>query len=170
MSHILTVLVLAALLTVAHELAHWCAALALSVDVHRFSIGTGPVLWSRSWPGSTTVFTIHLFPFSGYVAFDSPSATRKLLVLLAGPLGNLLLAMLLGVIGAWTNNSDPLQAVASLWSGIRRVDPWSVAASMSWAYGLLNLLPLAGLDGGQCLNLILRKLLRPKQVCHKGNN
>ncbi len=99
-------------LIVAHELGHFLAARAIGVKVIRFSLGFGRVLWSKRLGRDATEWAIAAFPLGGYVkmldereapvpldelprAFNRQSVSRRFLVVLAGPLANLLLAILL---------------------------------------------------------------------------
>ena len=48
-----------------HELGHFAVAKWCNVKVERFSIGFGPVLWSKLW--GETQYALSLIPFGGYV-------------------------------------------------------------------------------------------------------
>ena len=48
-----------------HELGHFAVAKWCDVNVERFSIGFGPVIWSRTW--GETEYALSLIPFGGYV-------------------------------------------------------------------------------------------------------
>jgi regulator of sigma E protease len=48
-----------------HEMGHFLAAKWCDVNVERFSIGFGPILWSRKW--GETEYAFSLIPFGGYV-------------------------------------------------------------------------------------------------------
>ncbi len=48
-----------------HELGHFAVAKWCNVNVERFSIGFGPVIWSRTW--GETEYALSLVPFGGYV-------------------------------------------------------------------------------------------------------
>ena len=48
-----------------HEMGHFLAAKWCNVNVERFSIGFGPILWSRKW--GETEYAFSLIPFGGYV-------------------------------------------------------------------------------------------------------
>ncbi|ADV68276.1 M50 family metallopeptidase [Deinococcus maricopensis] len=93
-----------------HEFAHYWAARAQGVQVTAFSIGWGPVLLRRTWRG--TDWRVSLLPIGAYVQIDGMApdpgedeppqrgytllpAWGKIAILLAGPLANLLLALLL---------------------------------------------------------------------------
>lgn len=105
------------LLVSVHEFGHYLAARWLGVKVLRFSIGFGPALWSRPLGQDQTEWTLALIPLGGYVkmlderegpveaherarAFNRQSLKRRAAIVAAGPLTNLLLAVLLfAVVG-----------------------------------------------------------------------
>ena len=104
-----------------HELGHFLAARALKFRVDAFSIGFGPSLWKRKV--GHTVYKIGCIPFGGYVALPQldPSGMdaiqgkngetvaeairpatwwKRILVSLAGPFGNVVLAVIVAFIVA----------------------------------------------------------------------
>jgi regulator of sigma E protease len=98
------------LLIVIHELGHYLAARWAGMRVERFSIGFGPVVWSRR--SGDTEWAVSAVPLGGYVkiagmapgediapgdpgAYSSKPAWKRFLVILAGPAMNYLLAVLL---------------------------------------------------------------------------
>lgn len=104
------------LLVAVHEYGHYRVAVALGVRVERFSIGLGPVIWRwrprRQRAGQDTEFVLSALPLGGYVrmldeslqavpphlqaqAFNRQSVGRRALIVLAGPLANLGLALVL---------------------------------------------------------------------------
>jgi regulator of sigma E protease len=106
-------LVIIALATFMHELAHYWGARLQGVEVKSFSVGMGPVLARKVWRG--TEWRVSLLPIGGYVEIDGMApdtlpdgrmdtakhgfarlpAWGKVAILLAGPVMNLLLAFLL---------------------------------------------------------------------------
>ena len=48
-----------------HELGHFAVAKWCNVNVHRFSLGVGPILWSRK--RGETAYALSAIPFGGYV-------------------------------------------------------------------------------------------------------
>lgn len=101
-----------------HELGHFLAARSVGIHVHRFSIGLGPVL--LRWRGLGTEWALSLLPFGGYVKMagmlesvgegetppeeaDLPADVlyrnkpiiARLWAIVAGPLANLVLAVVL---------------------------------------------------------------------------
>lgn len=100
------------ILVVIHEMGHYLAARACGVKVLRFSVGFGKVLWSRRLGPDNTEWAVAAFPLGGYVkmldereapvdpaecqrAFNRQGVGRRALIVAAGPVANLLLAMLL---------------------------------------------------------------------------
>jgi regulator of sigma E protease len=98
-------LVLAGLsvLALVHELAHAAAARAFAMRVTSFSFGLGPPLLRRRW--GAVALLVGPIPFGGYVRvaemtpehagagrFRAPAILARLLVILAGPTANYLLA------------------------------------------------------------------------------
>jgi regulator of sigma E protease len=102
-------------LVIFHELGHLVVARLCRIRVERFSIGFGPTLLSRTWKGMQ--FAISAFPLGGYVKMggDDPRHRellkpgdffaapwwRRVLVALAGPGANFVLAMVLSVVLLW---------------------------------------------------------------------
>ncbi len=100
------------ILVVFHELGHYLAARACNVKVLRFSFGFGKILWSRKLGADGTEWSLSAFPLGGYVkmldereesvapaelarAFNRQPVGWRAFIVMAGPVANLLLAMLL---------------------------------------------------------------------------
>ena len=111
---ILVWLIIVSIAVFVHELAHYAAARAQGVAVKAFSIGIGPIVWRREW--RNTEWRISLFPVGGYVDIDGLAPTEfdaagvpippthgfaklnywgKFAILFAGPLSNVLLAIVI---------------------------------------------------------------------------
>lgn len=122
---VLAFLVTIGVLVVIHEWGHYRAALACDVKVLRFSVGFGRVLWSRT--RGETEFVVSALPLGGYVkmlderegrvdpaerhrAFNQKPLPQRAFVVAAGPLANLVLAVLLY---ACVN-----------WAGVEEIRPW----------------------------------------------
>jgi regulator of sigma E protease len=99
-------------LIVVHEFGHFLLARWLGVKVLRFSVGFGKPLISRRFGADQTEWALTAFPLGGYVkmlderegpvaaadvhrAFNRQPLWRRTLIVLAGPIANLLLAVLL---------------------------------------------------------------------------
>jgi regulator of sigma E protease len=110
-----------------HEFGHFYAAIKLGLVVDVFSIGFGPALWKRTFRG--VVYKICVFPLGGYVALPQldPAGMEKIqgeqeddgeveqvrelpevapwkriVVSVAGPLGNVLFAIVLALVIYWS--------------------------------------------------------------------
>ena len=100
------------ILIIVHELGHYLVARLCGVKVLRFSVGFGRLLYSRRWGTDRTEWAISAFPIGGYVkmlderegevspleahrAFNRQSVYRRIAIVLAGPVSNLALAVLL---------------------------------------------------------------------------
>ncbi len=129
-----------------HEYGHYRVAVACGVRVLRFSVGFGKVIFRWIPQGSKTEFVVGLFPLGGYVkmlderegpvsaderhlAFNTQPLRSRALIVAAGPVANLLLAV---VIYSFVNWTGVEQAKARLASPV----PGSLAAQ-------------AGLFGGE---------------------
>lgn len=167
-----------------HELGHYLAALRAGVAVPEFSVGFGPRLASFRW--RQTEFSWRLVPLGGYVLLpalapeDGMARTplgARMLTILAGPLANLLLALLLlGPLRTAVVGVAIFDALTGGVGGLEVMGPVGIsaaaghAAAMGWKSlaqfaGLLslnlaifNLLPIPGLDGGRLLGLLAEKL------------
>lgn len=110
--YILSFLVAIAVLVAVHEYGHFIVARLCGIRVLRFSLGFGPQLFSTRFGADRTEFSLAAIPLGGYVrmldereapvdgaerhrAFNNQSLTKRSLVVLAGPVANLLLAILL---------------------------------------------------------------------------
>ncbi len=98
------------LLMAVHEGGHFLLARIFKMRVLKFSIGFGPVLWSKKPKGSSTTYQIALLPFLAYVqiagmnpheeidpddkeSYANASWLGRFLTILAGPIANYLLAV-----------------------------------------------------------------------------
>ena len=123
------VLALSVLIAV-HEYGHYRMAVACGVKVLRFSIGFGKVLLRWQPAGSSTEFVLGLFPLGGYVkmldereapvaaqerhlAFNTQPLRSRVAIVAAGPVANLLLAVLLYALVNWSGVQHPVAILAS---------------------------------------------------------
>jgi regulator of sigma E protease len=92
-----------------HELGHYTAGRLLKFDIYEFAIGMGPKIFSKKKNG--IAYSLRAVPFGGFVAFDDESSITKgelnfhknpiwkrIIVIIAGPLMNILIAYVLVVI------------------------------------------------------------------------
>ena len=122
-----------AILIAVHEWGHYRVAVACGVRVLRFSIGFGHTLlrWKprRQHPGQDTEFVIGAFPLGGYVrmldereaavdpaerhrAFNTQPLRARAAIVAAGPLANLVLAVLLYAAVNWIGVDEPVARLA----------------------------------------------------------
>jgi regulator of sigma E protease len=140
LSTVLAFLVTIGVLVIIHEYGHYRAAVACDVKVLRFSVGFGRVLWRRMH--GETEFVLSALPLGGYVkmlderegvvppaelhrAFNRKTLWQRALVVAAGPVANLLLAVLLYATVNWV--------------GVDELRPWMAqpkAASLADQAGL----------------------------------
>jgi regulator of sigma E protease len=121
---VLAFLVTLGVLIVIHEYGHYRVAVACGVKVLRFSVGFGHVLWRRQSGPDGTEFVLCALPLGGYVrmldereapvapdeqslAFNRQPLTRRALIVAAGPLANLLLAVVLYAAAHWIGLEEP---------------------------------------------------------------
>lgn len=106
--------VLFLLLIVFHEFGHFIVAKKSGIKVNEFAVGMGPLIYSRK-KGETT-YSFRAIPIGGYCAmegeddessdprsFDNAPPSKRFLTILAGPVANLIIAVLVftivGVLG-----------------------------------------------------------------------
>ncbi len=105
---ILAIFILGVLIMV-HELGHYTAGRLLKFEIFEFAIGMGPKLFAKTRKGIK--YSLRAIPFGGYVAFDNEESIEKgelkfnknpiwkrIIVILAGPVMNVITAYILVVI------------------------------------------------------------------------
>ena len=114
MTTLLAFVVALGVLIVIHELGHYLVARWAGVKILKFSFGFGPKLFSKKLGRDQTEWIISALPFGGYVsmldereedqviaeaerhrAFNRQSVWKRLAIVAAGPVANLLLAVML---------------------------------------------------------------------------
>ena len=106
---ILIAIVVFFVIVVLHELGHFTVAKLCGIKVNKFAIGMGPVIFAKQ--KGETEYSIRAFPVGGFCAMegeddssDDPRAFmnkpvwQRILVVLAGPVMNLILGFLLIMI------------------------------------------------------------------------
>jgi len=133
-------------LVVFHELGHYVVARLAGVKVLRFSVGFGRIVWMRRFGPDRTEWALSAIPLGGYVkmaderegrvdladlprAFNRQSVWRRIAIVAAGPLANLLLAVLLfagtymaGIPGQQALLADPPPASPAAAADVRGGD------------------------------------------------
>ncbi len=112
LSTLIAFVVALGVLIVFHEFGHYLVARLCGVKVLRFSLGFGTPLWKRRLGRDGTEWAIAAFPLGGYVkmlderegpvaaqerhrAFNVQPVAKRFAIVLAGPVANFLLAILL---------------------------------------------------------------------------
>ena len=106
---ILAALVLLSFLVMIHEMGHYFAGRALGFSILEFSIGMGPKLLKKTKNG--TEFSLRAFPIGGMCrfegededaknerSFNAQKVWKRIIVVIAGPLTNLVFAIVLSFI------------------------------------------------------------------------
>ncbi|WP_123054053.1 M50 family metallopeptidase [Clostridium sp. JN-1] len=107
--YIIAAIIAFGLLILIHELGHFTLAKLNGVKVEEFAIGMGPQLFKIN--GKETLYSIRILPIGGYVkmlgeesgssdprSFNNKNPWRKLSIVIAGPIMNLLLGVVLFAI------------------------------------------------------------------------
>jgi regulator of sigma E protease len=139
-------LVTVGVLVVIHEWGHFAVARLCGVKILRFSVGFGRPLWVRRAGPDRTEWVIAAFPLGGYVkmldtregevraadrarAFDLQPVSRRIAIVIAGPVANFLTAFLLywalfvvGLPGVKPVVGDPPRATAAAAAGLANGD------------------------------------------------
>ncbi len=128
-STVLAFLLTLGILVVIHEYGHYRVAVACGVKVLRFSVGFGRVLWRRQATPQSTEFVLCALPLGGYVrmldereggvapeelskAFNRKTLWQRTAIVSAGPLANLLLAVVLFAAAHWIGVDEPKALLA----------------------------------------------------------
>ena len=127
LNNLIFFLIAVAILVSFHEFGHFIVARWLGVRVLRFSVGFGRTLWRWQKDENSTEYVIGLIPLGGYVrmlderegegpvairdqAFNRKSLSRRSLIVLAGPLANLLLAIANVILSRISNPNLPTKS------------------------------------------------------------
>ncbi len=111
-------------LIVVHEYGHYRVAVACGVKVLRFSVGFGSVIWRRQATPDSTEFVVSALPLGGYVrmlderegpvapsersqTFNQQALWKRSAIVAAGPIANLLLAVVLYASAHWIGMQEP---------------------------------------------------------------
>ena len=167
-STVIAFVVALGVLIVFHELGHYLVARLCGVKVLRFSIGFGQPLWRRKFGADQTEWAISAFPLGGYVkmlderegpvapderhrAFNRQTVAKRFGIVLAGPVANFLLAILLywilfmhgvpgirPIVGAPIPGTPAANAQIALGELIARIDGAEVVTWQDLRWALLE--------------------------------
>lgn len=127
---VLAFLLTLGVLIVVHEYGHYRVAVACNVKVLRFSVGFGRVIFTRRWGPDQTEFALSALPLGGYVrmlderegdvpahererAFNRRPLWMRAAIVAAGPLANLLLAVVLYAAAQWLGVMEPKAVISA---------------------------------------------------------
>lgn len=142
---LLAFIVAIGILVTVHEFGHYWVARRCGVRVLRFSVGFGQALWRRTLGKDRTEWVIAALPLGGYVkmlderegtvdaserhrAFNTQSVGRRSAIVAAGPMVNILLAL----VAYWVMFMIGVQGAVPLVGG---ADPESPAAVAGFERG-----------------------------------
>jgi membrane-associated protease RseP (regulator of RpoE activity) len=215
LTNIALVLIILTIVVSVHEFSHLLTARALKIEVEEFGLGLPPRLLGRTAFGIR--WSVNAVPIGAFVAlkgektdngqgsFYSAPAWKKVLILVIGPISNLVLAFVLLVgMGAYYSATQNLnfgigqdfqfaslvlsdvisQTIAAIAGFVPQaaVNPMSMPvvglpgmvviagkmttlgwemivvyiAVISFSMGIVNLLPISVLDGGQAVAVIIK--------------
>ena len=117
-TNLISIILVFGLIVFVHEFGHYLFARLNKIKVNEFSIGMGPSV--ATWTRNDIDYSIRAFPIGGYClmegmgeesnnknGFNKKSVLARLMVLLAGPLFNFILAFLLSIIICHFYTIDP---------------------------------------------------------------
>ena len=126
--YLLIALLFFGVLIAIHEFGHFATAKLTGVKVNEFSIGMGPMLWSRQ--KGETLYSLRAFPIGGYCAMEGedeetgdPHAFtvqpvwKKLVILVAGSFMNFLLGLLVTVLLMMQITASAVPVIAGFMDG-----------------------------------------------------
>lgn len=105
---IISAVLIFCVIVVVHEFGHFIVARKCGIDVQEFAIGMGPVIFKKQ--GNHTLFTLRLLPLGGFCSmgedeesdnensFRNKSVWRRIAVIAAGAIMNLILGFILSLI------------------------------------------------------------------------
>ena len=120
----LKIIIILGFLVLIHETGHFLVARLCKVKVNEFSIGFGPVLWKKET--EKTKYMVRLIPLGGYVSmlgeeerseeegsFSKASIPKKIAIVAAGGLVNIVFALILYIIVATILTGNMAEAITT---------------------------------------------------------
>ena len=120
----LKIIIILGFLVLIHETGHFLVARLCRVKVEEFSIGFGPILWKKET--EKTKYMVRLIPLGGYVSmlgeeerseeegsFSKASIPKKIAIVAAGGLVNIIFALILYIIIATILTGNMTRAITS---------------------------------------------------------
>lgn len=118
------IVVILGFLVLIHEAGHFLVARLCKIKVQEFAIGFGPVIWKKET--KNTKYAIRLIPLGGFVnmlgeeeqsdeegSFSKASIPKRIAIVAAGGLVNIIFAILLYVILLWIITGNFIVAIGS---------------------------------------------------------
>lgn len=118
------IVVILGFLVLIHEAGHFLVARLCKIKVQEFAIGFGPVIWKKET--KNTKYAIRLIPLGGFVnmlgeeersdeegSFSKSSIPKRIAIVAAGGLVNIIFAILLYVILLWIITGNFIVAIGS---------------------------------------------------------
>lgn len=114
-------------IVIIHEFGHYITAKKCGIAVSEFAIGMGPVIFRKQ--GKETLFTLRLLPLGGFCSmgedqeavdensFRSKSVPRRMAVIAAGAIMNLILGFILAVVILLVNQKYTTNIIAEITEG-----------------------------------------------------
>lgn len=166
--YLIAFVVVLGVLVIFHELGHYLAARYCKVKVLRFSVGFGPTIFQRNFGVDRTEWAVAAVPLGGFVkmlderegevaenerhrAFNRQTLAKRSLIVVAGPLANFALAIilywaifmggseeLLPVLGPPPDSSPAAMAGIKNGDQVRAVDGQAVATWDDFRWLLLQ--------------------------------
>ena len=154
-----------------HEMGHFFAAKACGIKVNEFSLGMGPRIFAKQ--GKETLYTIKLLPIGGSVqmgedeedsdprSFRNKPVWQRMIVLVAGPVMNLILGIIVcaialvvsgrvvtSEIGGFRGDEPVSSQFLKAGDEIVEINGLSIWSSMDISYALQNSAQKATADTG----------------------
>ena len=118
------IVVILGFLVLIHEAGHFLVARLCKIKVQEFAIGFGPIIWRKET--KNTKYAVRLIPLGGFVnmlgeeeqsdeegSFSKASIPKRIAIVAAGGLVNIIFAILLYVILLWIITGNFIVAIGS---------------------------------------------------------